>query len=235
MQILEHDDHWVLEHQGKHETFQGIVYWDDRSELVSAIENRGFFVWSDGSIKREAEQQKPDDDPSKYDTPDLPHEDHPKPTTPDSPSDEKPKPKKVDSRGISKRAAKANRERAAKAAPKTDAPRRGRPPIFTPEEAAERRRAKNREYSAKRTEAQREAARERARKWREENPDKVKAARKKSMEARAERYDNDPEYRARFNQYQRDYKRAQRAGDTEGAAKIKHNFETYTDGESVKS
>ena len=56
---------------------------------------------------------------------------------------------------------------------------RGRPRLYTPEEAAQRRREKAKEYAANRSPEQKDAARERARKWREENPDKVKAARER--------------------------------------------------------
>lgn len=232
MKILEQDDQWVLEHEGQNLRVEGTTYWDDRSKLVDVVLGRGLFVWADGSVEKTAE---PDSDPSKYDTPDLPHEDHPKPTTPDSPTEEAAPAKKP----VSKRATKANKERAAKktkaAAPAADKPRRGRPPLYTPEEAAERRRQKNREYSARRTEEQRAAARERARKWREENPDKVKATREKSMQSRADRYANDPEYRQRFNEYQREYKRARRAGDNEGAERAKAEFETYRDSEKTEA
>lgn len=90
---------------------------------------------------------------------------------------------------------------------------RGRPRLYTPEEAAERRRQKAKEYAAKRSEEQKAAARERARKWREEHPDKVKATREKSMQSRAQRYANDPEFRKQFNEYQREYKRTKRKAD----------------------
>lgn len=89
-------------------------------------------------------------------------------------------------------------------------PRRGRPRKYTPEEAEKRRRDQARKYAAERTEEQKALARERARRWRENNPDKVKEARQKSIEKRTQRYQTDPEYRQQFNEYQRTYKRSKR-------------------------
>lgn len=107
-------------------------------------------------------------------------------------------------------AKKAPAKKTAASAEDPAKPRRGRPPKYTPEEREKRRKEQAHKYATNRTEEQKALARERARRWRENNPDKVKEARQKSIEKRTKRYQEDPEYRQQFNEYQRTYKRSKR-------------------------
>ncbi|WNN95175.1 hypothetical protein SEA_MAGRITTE_224 [Microbacterium phage Magritte] len=243
MKILETDQGWALEHNGKTPiAIEGESYFTDKDVLAAAVEKRGLFIWQDGSIEK-----TPEDSSGAPATEDPPTDPNAQPNDPDpnpvSPPAPKPKPEKASGGKISGKQAKEISEKLAvhkgdnilrpeqveamggkkaveklsKAAKKPAAsaedpakPRRGRPPKYTPEEAERRRKEQAKKYAAERTPEQKAAARERARRWRENNPDKVKEARKKSMEKRAERYQTDPQFRDQFNQYQREYKRSKR-------------------------
>lgn len=93
----------------------------------------------------------------------------------------------------------------------------GRPRLYTPEEALERRRAQNREAAAKARAANPKKMAERAKKFREDNPEKVEQYRKNSYSSRRARLDNDPEYRAQYNEYQREYRKARREAQKKAA------------------
>ncbi len=242
MKILETDQGWALEHNGKSPiAIEGESYFSDKDVLATAIEKRKMYVWSDGSVKREPEgssgapatEDPPTDPNAQPDDPD------PNPVSPPAP-----KPKKASGGKVSKATAerihdklaaqkgdnilspqqieavggknaiekltKVTKKKPAASAEDPSQPRRGRPPKYTPEEREQRRKEQARKYAAERTPEQKAAARERARRWREKNPDKVKEVRKKSMENRNQRYQSDPEFRQKFNEYQREYKRSKR-------------------------
>lgn len=107
-----------------------------------------------------------------------------------------------------KKAPKAKVEKVAEETPEQKEERRGRPRVYaTEEEKIEARRARARErYKKKRDETA-----ETARKYRDENPDKMKELAKKSYQTKAERLKNDPEYRAKWNEYQREYRKKRKA------------------------
>ena len=83
----------------------------------------------------------------------------------------------------------------------------GRPRTYTPEEYAEHRREANKAYVKARREADPEAVAEEGRKYRASTPEKQKAYRAKSYAARKKRLQEDPEYRAKFNAYQREWRK----------------------------
>lgn len=213
MKILETDQGWAVEHNGTIPMkIEGTGYFPDKAVLVSAIEKRKLYIWSDGSIERRPEpgSQAALDDEAAFEAA-APKDSSGAPPTEDPPVDpdadkDRPKPSP-------KPTAPGNKKSRAKKPAEEPKRGRGRPRIYTKEEAEERRRQKAKEYAANRSEEQKAAARERARKWREENPDKVKAARDRSMQNRAKRYKEDPKFREQFNEYQREYKRAKRSGD----------------------
>ena len=245
MKILETDQGWALEHNGKSPiAIEGESYFTDKAVLEAAIEKRSLYIWSDGTIEK-----TPEDSSGAPPTEDPPTDPNAQPNDPDpnpvSPEPVTSKPKKASGGKISAKQAKeisdklavqkgdnilrpeqieaaggkeaikklskaAKAKKPAASAEDPAKPRRGRPPKYTPEEAERVRKEKAREYAANRTPEQRAAARERAKRWRENNPDKVKQARQKSMEKRAERYRQDPEFREQFNEYQRSYKRSKR-------------------------
>lgn len=219
MKILETEQGWAVEHNGiVPVTVEGTEYFTDKRLLTTAVEKRGMYIWVDGSIEPTPEvlvvppAKSIDDDAfeaaAPKDSSGAPPTQDP-PVDPDADKD-RPKPSPKPTAPGNKKRAPAKK----KTAPTTEPARgRGRPRIYTPEEAAQRRREKSREYASNRSDEQKAAARERARKWREEHPEEVKAAREKSMAKRAERYEKDPTYRAKFNEYQREYKRSQRKAD----------------------
>lgn len=225
MKILETEQGWTVEHNGVVPVkIEGTDYFQDKTVLETAIRSRKLYVWSDGSIEKrpepgsiaalaeeaEFENAAPKDSSGAPPTQDPPTDPNAQPDDPD-PNPTSPEPIVAPK----EKKAAAKKPRAKKVPPveeSPDKPRRGRPRKYTPEEAVERRREQARSYASNRTEEQKAAARERARRWRENNPDKVKEARAKSMESRTERYKGDPEYRQQFNQYQRDYKRSKREG-----------------------
>lgn len=258
MKILETDQGWAVEHNGKTPIkVEGESYFTDKDVLIAIIESKGRFVWSDGSIEATVEDssgapatEDPPTDPNAQ-----PNDPDPNPVSPPAP---KPEPKEEFANGgvlppqteeqkaeslarlnmhkgdnimrpefieavggedVIEKATKASKAKPKKAPTKKKPaasaddpakPRRGRPPKYTPEEAERRRKEQAKKYAAERTPEQKAAARERARRWRENNPDKVKEARKKSMAKRATRYQTDPQFRDQFNQYQREYKRSKR-------------------------
>lgn len=73
------------------------------------------------------------------------------------------------------------------------------------------------QYRKRMTEEQkqraREKARERQRAWREAHPEEAARKSKKSAEARTERYRNDPEFRAKYREQQREYAQNRRKGE----------------------
>lgn len=186
MKILETDKGWALEHNGKNVAIEGESYFTDRAVLETLIEARKMHVWSDGTVNREPEKRRR--------APAPPTQDPPK--DPDADKD-RPKPK-----------AKAP---AKKTATTAEPKRAGRPRKYTPEEALERRRQQKREYIAKRSPEKRAEEIARAKAWREANPDKVQEVRKRSAANRAARYHDDPEFKKKYDEYQRQYKRAKRA------------------------
>lgn len=106
-----------------------------------------------------------------------------------------------------KKAPKAKAEKVEET-PEQREERRGRPRVYaSEEEKIEARRARARERYKKK----REETAEQARKYREENPTKMKELAKKSYQTKAERLKNDPEYRAQWNAYQREYRKKRKA------------------------
>lgn len=239
MKILETEQGWAVEHNGKTPiAVEGESYFTDKSVLVGIIESKGRFVWSDGSIEAEMEDgygAPPTEDPP-TDPNAQPDDPDPNPVSPEPVTT---KPKKASGGKVSKAAAERvhaglevhkgdnivrpefikaaggkkvieKLSETAKAAEDPEKPRRGRPPKYTPEEREQRRKEQAHKYATHRTPEQKALARERAKRWREKNPDKVKKARQKSMEKRRERYQEDPEFRQQFNEYQRTYKRSKR-------------------------
>lgn len=221
MRVAQEEAGWLVLNGDRPVAINGEVHRDDRGALVSDIEEKGLFVWSDGSISKQAEPV--DDSPMVFAEPELPVEDpdsgnvdggapptedpptdpgadpedpDPTPTVPKKP-DSEPKPKK--SRKTAKAEGDAPKRREKKA---PDAPR------FT-EEQKKARAEYAKKYRASMTDEQKEKARERARerqkKWRENHPDKAAEFAKRSSERRKERYNEDPEFRQEYREKQRSY------------------------------
>lgn len=235
MRVAQEDAGWAVLNGDRPVAINGEVHHEDRDSLVSEIVSRGLFVWSDGSINKEAE---PRDDVSMVfseDIPDAPSVPTPTPIsenvdggappTEDPPTDPgadpedpdpnptvpaKPKQKRVKITADVKKVAEGIAED--KAAPK--APRKPRvkkpegAPRFTEEQKAARAEYAKK-YRSQMTEEQKEQARERARerqkKWRESHPDKAAEFAKRSSERRRERYNEDPAFRAEYRAKQRQY------------------------------
>ncbi len=227
MKILETEKGWAVEHNGTIPVkLDGEGYFQDKAVLTAAVEKRGMYIWADGSVEKVPEARKPrKPEPKKTeaqkdeeweaaapikDSSGAPPSEDP-PTDPNAqPDDPDPNPTSPEPVVAPPKKSAEKKPRKKTAKKPAEPAKRGRPRIYSEEEAAERRRAQARQYAANRSEEQKAAARERAKRWRENNPDKVKSARQKSMEARAERYETDADYRAQFNEYQREYKRKQR-------------------------
>lgn len=79
----------------------------------------------------------------------------------------------------------------------------GRPRIYTPEEAKERRRVQNRDRARKRREADPDYSK---REYAKRDPDKNAEYRKTAYEKRKERLQNDPEFREAWNRKQKEYR-----------------------------
>lgn len=82
----------------------------------------------------------------------------------------------------------------------------GRPRKFSPEDYAERRRAQNRQASKARRARVPDKVSESGKAWREKNPEKVLAYRAVSYTKHKNRLQTEPEYREKFNAYQKQWK-----------------------------
>lgn len=97
----------------------------------------------------------------------------------------------------------------------TEKKKPGRVPQYTPEQREERRKARVKLARVNATPEQKAAKAKAAREWRAKNPEKVEAWRVKTYEKRVKRIAEDPEYKEKLNTYQREYKAAKVAEETE--------------------
>lgn len=103
-----------------------------------------------------------------------------------------------------------------------DAPRakRGRPRTYSEEEAAERRRAQNREYYRARPAERKAEVRERSKEWWATHPEAVNQYRQTANERRRERYKTDLDYRARVDASNRAYQERKREAKIAAQMKV---------------
>jgi hypothetical protein len=226
MKIQQDDDGWSVLNGDRPVAINGTVSYAERDELVTEIESRGLFVWSDGTLAKEAEPVSENVDggaPATEDPPvdpgAQPEDPDPNPTVPQAPSDEDEiRPFKDDSIVVSVEDEQAAYEEFIEKnpIPKVKKPRAPRKPKaepadeerFTPEQKAARAEYAKK-YRKQMTDEQKEKARERARerqkKWRENHPDKAAEYAKQSSERRKERYNEDEEFRAAYRAKQKAY------------------------------
>lgn len=208
MHLVYQAPHWVIEHDGQPVSIGNFTVFKNRLAAVVEIAKRGLIVTEDGLLVREAlpvpsrgsgsptQAQPQDPDVNPVLIPDVPAPDKPIPENPpaDPPSADPPPadPQSVDNAG--------------------DKPvRQGRPPIYSPEEAKERRREQNRVYYHDRAARRKAEVAQRSRTWWEEHPDKVAQYRTKANAKRRARYNDDPDYRARVAAANRAYQERRRA------------------------
>lgn len=227
MKIQKDDDGWSVLNGDRPVAINGTVSYDDRDALVTEIESRGLFVWSDGTLAKEAEPVSENVDggaPATEDPPvdpgAQPEDPDPNPTVPQEPSDEDEiRPFKDDSIVVSVEDEQAAYEEFVEKNPipkakKPRAPRKSKESTatederFTPEQKAARAEYAKK-YRKQMTDEQKEKARERARerqkKWRENHPDKAAEYAKQSSERRKERYNEDEQFRAEYRAKQKAY------------------------------
>lgn len=163
----------------------GAIAHASRADVVAKIEARGRFVWDDGSVRTEPQPEPslaiptPDEDEIE-DTPMVFESVEP------SPPEVDPGPPEVSA----------------------DPPPAKRVPL-TAEEKKQRRAEYAKKYRAQMTDEQKEqaraTARERQKKWRESHPEEAAKYAKRSSERRKQRYNEDPEFRAKYREQQREY------------------------------
>lgn len=189
---------WSVIYKDKPIAISGTVIFATREEAVEEIQKRGLSVADTGEISRGGEpSQSPEETPPTEDAPEPAEvvEDAPE-VVEDAPEAVEDAPEVVETppaEGVQEPAevvedARDDQESRPKRSP-------GRPPLFTKEEIAERRRRQNRESYHAQSEARKAEIAERSRRWREANQDKIREYRRAANERRRKRYAEDPDYR----------------------------------------
>lgn len=214
--FLEAKNAWGIMHGAQPVAIGGTTFFEEREAAVAEIAKRGLVVLADGQILRPEEVPAPEPDPLVEEileefSPDVPTAEAPAPQPPTQEQgdviDE------ID--GLIESTTTETDVPAEETAPK----RAGRPRQYTPEEAKERHRERNRAYYHRSKEARKEENSRRAKQWWAEHPDKVKEYRERANARRRERYAKDAEFRKRVAESNRAYKERQRAsGGAEEAA-----------------
>jgi hypothetical protein len=216
MRLVFDEEHnaWTVVYNDRTVAIGGQTYFPLQDDALSQIWKRGLVVDDDGLIHKpqvEAplfqapvatetvpEVVEPVSAELTFQEPGAPEEPQ---ETPKPPAEETSKPKRV------------------RRAPGEPARPRGRPALFSPEEAKERRREQNRRYYHQRSEARKAEVSERSREWRQTNQDKIHEYRAKSNEDRRRRYQEDPEFRAKVaaaNKRYQERRKAQRSQEKDG-------------------
>lgn len=97
----------------------------------------------------------------------------------------------------------------------TEKKKPGRVPKYTLEQSEDRRRARMKLARINATPEQKSAKAKAAREWRAKNPEKVEKWRLVTYQKRVARLAADPEYRKQLNKYQKEYKAAKAAKESE--------------------
>lgn len=112
MKILETDQGWALEHNGKSPiAIEGESFFPDKDVLAAAVTKRGLFIWSDGSIEKapEASSGAPATEDPPTDPNAQPDDPDPNPVSPEPVTT---KPKKASGGTLSGKQAKEISDRA---------------------------------------------------------------------------------------------------------------------------
>lgn len=172
---------WSVIYKDKPIAISGTVIFATREEAVEEIQKRGLSVADTGEISRGGEpSQSPEETPPTEDAPEPAEVVEDAPEVVEASSEEEP--------AVVVEDARDDQESRPKRSP-------GRPPLFTKEEIAERRRRQNRESYHAQSEARKAEIAERSRRWREANQDKIREYRRAANERRRKRYAEDPDYR----------------------------------------
>lgn len=187
---------WVILFGEQTVAIGGATFFTEREDAVREIESRGLVVLKDGSIVKKEDAPQPTEEPVESGD-DLPPTEEPVESGDDLPEED---PVDTIERELS-------RDKEQPEQPK----HRGRPAIWSPEEAKERKREQNRLSAERRSEERKREVSERSAQWLRDNPDRAAQYRERFNEKRRNRYNTDPAFRDRVAESNRRYQEKRRA------------------------
>lgn len=182
---------WVILFGEQTVAIGGTTFFTEREDAIREIGARGLVALADGTIVKQSEAPEPEEAPAVEEAPTE---------APEAVEEAVEDPVDTIERELA-------RDKEQPEQPK----HRGRPATWSPEEAKNRKREQSKQSAARRSEERKKEVAERAAQWMRDNPDRATQYRERFNEKRRNRYNTDPEFRARVAESNRLYQQKRRA------------------------